>query len=76
MHEGIVSIVMQERDGAEDGIAGHRAGEDAAVVEVEEGVEHTAHQGEEQRAGERIHGAAFRRKRFGRGAADGIEIQE
>ena len=46
MAKGLGVVVMQEGDAEEDTIAGHGGGEDVAVVEVDEGVERAACDGE------------------------------
>jgi hypothetical protein len=59
MMKGFVMVVAEESDAGEDGVAGHGTGEDLAVIEVEEGVEGAAGEGEEKGGGERVGGAAL-----------------
>ena len=55
----VMGVVAEEGDAGEDGVAGHGSGEDAAVSQVEKGVKESAGEGQEERRGEGLCGAAL-----------------
>ncbi len=57
--EGLGVVVMEDGDAEEDAVAGHGGGEDVAVVEVDEGVERAAGEGEKDGGGKRVDFAVF-----------------
>ena len=59
MTEGLGVVVMQDGDAEEDAVAGHGGGEDVSVVEVDEGVERAASEGEKDGGGKGADGEVF-----------------
>ena len=64
MTNGLGVIVMEDGDTEQDAVAGHGGGEDVAVIEIDEGVECAAGDGEENGGGKRADGAVFDVGRF------------